>query len=109
MYKLRFAGCLSLVVAILTLTISVVHGARPMTILYRTLISIAIFGIAGFIFGGIVERFFGRTLSSQSPKEDQGELVGEDKKIENKVAAESADFTPFTPENLAHVIRDQLD
>ncbi|CUH96113.1 hypothetical protein P22_2201 [Propionispora sp. 2/2-37] len=109
MYKLRFAGCLALVVAVLTLTISVVHGARPMTILYRTFISIGIFGISGFIFGSIVERFFGHILSSLRPQEDQDDLVEGVKKVESKNATKSVDFTPFTPENLARIVKDQID
>lgn len=51
MLRLRFAGGLALIVGMVTLVISILNDARPTTILYRSVISVSVFGLLGYLLG----------------------------------------------------------
>lgn len=109
-FKLKFAACLALLVGTLTVIIGFVHDARPLTLLYRTAISLVVFGIAGYVIGSIGEKFLSRLVAvtpSDSGIHDAA-MPGEPH-TEQEEASSSAPFTPFTPDNLARIIKKQIE
>ncbi len=101
--KLYTAVCLALVVGIFTMIIGFLNDARPLTILYRTTISILIFGCCGFFFGGMVERFLQSLLARFNILGQKVDIIGE-----QEISDQTLDATPFSPltsDNLERVYR----
>ncbi len=110
MLKLYVALGLALVVGTLTLTNGILHGARFMTIFYRVLISIAIFGIAGYFLGFAVEKFVNELLvKDAAANEQQIDIASQEEEAETEVAAEEGltenTFSPFASENFEQISR----
>ncbi len=103
MPKLYVALCLALVVGTLTLTNGILHDARWMTILYRVLISMIIFGIAGYFLGVVGEKFLKELLLKYAPQEEQIDVVTQEEELEN-LPAENG-FSPFASENFEQISR----
>lgn len=103
MLKLRIALCLALVVGTLTLTNGIVYGARFMTIIYRVLISIIIFGIAGYFLGVVAEKFLKELLEKTT---DQGQHINvvSQQEVTEELVPENT-FSPFAPENFEQISR----
>jgi len=96
--KLRFAVCLALVVGITTVIISVLNEARPMTILYRTIISISVFGVCGYFLGSAAETFL---LSLLPPLKTRGQKIDIISEKENSDSPNT--FDPFTPDKFEQI------
>ena len=116
--KLRCAIGLALFAGLLTLLIGLVNDARSMTLLYRTLISVIIFGICGYIFGILADLYMPVILQAiQGFDEDiavagqnEPEVSDEAVTVASNEATEpdlNPSFTPFTPERLEIVPRAQ--
>lgn len=98
MLKLRIALCLALVVGALTLLNGMLQGARLETIIYRIIISIAIFGFIGYGMGMLVEGFIRTKLSEKLSKNSMQEEVSDK-------GSENSGFTPFTSNSFEQVTR----
>lgn len=98
MLKLRIALCLALVVGTLTLLNGMLQGARLETVIYRMIISIAIFGFIGYGIGMIVESFLHKKLIEKFQKNSlQEEVLDKD--------MEESEFTPFTSNSFEQITR----
>jgi len=101
--KLRIALCLALIVGALTLLNGMLQGARLETVIYRIIISIAIFGLIGYGLGIIVERFLENIVVKnieQGPKD----IVNEEQPLEEDLPVDS-EFAPFTSESFQQITR----
>ena len=56
--KLRCAIGLALIAGVLTLMIGLTNGARSMTLFYRILVSLVLFGVLGYIYGFFAEKYW---------------------------------------------------
>ena len=110
--KLRLAIGLALFAGTLTLVISIVHENRTMTVLYRAIISTAVFGICGYIYGVLVEQYLPMLLkffaSTEAVAEE--ELKEEQTSATTLTAAEeeindNAAFVPLNPEKIENIPR----
>ncbi len=100
-------------VAIITIIMGFSNHARVTVILYRTVISMALFAACGYIMGMVYEKNLlpycknllkddevGAKLDIQSsPQED----TMADTESESDDVKEAEDFAPFTADNLRHV------
>lgn len=100
MFKLQFAGCLALFVGIVTFVISVMNDARPTTILYRSVISVSVFGLLGYLLAGLTGNWLAAKSDSLHSSEEPAEQVNEQKS--DGMPAERA-FDPFTPDQFEHI------
>lgn len=103
MLKLRVALCLALVVGTLTLTNGIFYGARLMTIVYRVLISLIIFGFAGYFLGVVAEKFLKELLLKYTDPVQDIDVVTEEE-ITEGLPPENG-FSPFTTENFEQISR----
>lgn len=103
MLKLRIALCLALVVGTLTLTNGIIYGARTVTIIYRTVISVVIFGFAGYALGVVAERFLKKLVEEDNIQEPNTNVVSEEQAMD-ELPTESA-FSPFTSNNFEQISR----
>ena len=111
MLKLYVALGLALVVGTLTLTNGIFYGARLMTIFYRVLISIAIFGIAGYFLGFAAEKFVNQLLLKDAAAHEQHiDVVSQEEEAETEKATEEEGlpentFSPFASDNFEQISR----
>jgi hypothetical protein len=98
--KLRIALYLALIVGALTLLYGMLQGARLETVIYRIIVSIAIFGIIGYGLGIIVERFLKNVAQGQ--KKDQ-DIVNEKQPLDD--APKDSEFAPFTSSSFQQITR----
>lgn len=109
MFKLKFAACLALIAGTLTVIIGFVHDARPLTLLYRTALSLVLFGITGYLIGSVCGKFLARlAITPPDSGTDNAGIPGEPHTKQQETSS-STPFTPFTPDNLAQIIKKQLD
>lgn len=101
--KLRIALCLALVVGTLTLTNGILYGARMVTIIYRVAISVAVFGIAGYGVGVVLEKFLKKMLIKKTQQGQHIDIVSEQQTID-EIPNESG-FSPFTSDNFQQISR----
>jgi thiamine transporter ThiT len=101
--KLRIAFCLALVVGILTLANGIVYGARAITILYRVVISVVVFGFAGYFLGFVIENFLKQLLIRNTAQGQHIDVVSE-QQTTDELPTESA-FKPFVSENFEQISR----
>ncbi len=99
MLKLRFAVGLALFVGIITFFISVANDVRPATILYRSIISLSVFGALGYLLGAVVENFLTMKAKDIKSSEQKVDIISEQ---ENAVPNDHV-FDPFTPDNFEHI------
>ncbi|AJQ27343.1 hypothetical protein [Pelosinus fermentans] len=102
MLKLRTALCLALIVGTLTLLNGVLQGARIETIIYRIIVSIAIFGFIGYGIGLIVERFLKIALKKLEEKSQRDELKENEPSDD---VTENSEFAPFTSTSFEQITR----
>jgi hypothetical protein len=101
--KLRIALCLALIVGTLTLLNGTLQGARLETVIYRFIISIAIFGFIGYGLGIIVERFLQHTVAKNLEQEQEKDSLKDDKPSEDSPG--DSEFAPFTADSFQQVKR----
>lgn len=102
--KLRIALCLALIVGALTLLNGMLQGARLETVIYRIIISIAIFGIIGYVLGIIVERFLKKKLEVKNREQGQKkEIVNEEQPLDD--LPKDSEFAPFTSSSFQQITR----
>jgi len=101
MLKLRIALVLALIAAVITAVVGAVQGARATTILYRTLVSLAVFGGGAYLAGKAAEQYLLR-LADVKPKGQKIDITSKDASLGpdellNPSYAEQQ-FSPFIPE-----------
>jgi uncharacterized protein YacL len=101
--KLRIALCLALIVGALTLLYGMLQGARLETIIYRIIISIAIFGFIGYGLGIIVERSL-KNLEVKNIKQGQKKDIVDEKQPLDDPPKDS-EFAPFTSNSFQQISR----
>jgi len=101
--KLRTALCLALIVGTLTLLNGVLQGARIETIIYRIIVSIAIFGFIGYGIGLIVERFFENIALKKLEEKSQRDELKENEPSDD--VTENSEFAPFTSTSFEQITR----
>ncbi|MEG6585907.1 hypothetical protein [Dendrosporobacter sp. 1207_IL3150] len=101
MFKLQFASGLSLVAGVITLVISLLSDARPVTVLYRTIISVSIFSVLGYLATGIIQNLILAKLEEKrSQTSGKVDIVSEQEDVSlNK----DSQFDPFTPDKFEHI------
>lgn len=103
MLKLYIALCLALVVGIFTLIIGFLNDARLATILYRTIISMVVFGGCGYFLGGVAENFLHSLLARFNIIDPEVDNISEQEITDQP--PNTTPFSPFTSENLERVYR----
>jgi hypothetical protein len=104
MLKLRLALGLALIVAILTASVGLVQGIRPLTVLYRTFISLVVFAVGGYLLGGYAEKVVDSWLASIKPKGQKVDIISEDGFVTGdellNPSHAAAPFSPLIPDDL---------
>lgn len=97
--KLRLALGLALIVAVLTAGFGLMHGVRPLTVLYRTFISLLVFAVGGYILGSGAELLLARWLAGIKPKGQNVDIVSEDDGLvtNDELIHPSHAAQPFSP------------
>ena len=115
--KVKLAIALAVIAAIITIIMGFVNHARMIVILYRTVISIALFGTCGYIMGLVYEKNLlpycikllkeeevGSKLDIQSSPDEDSIIESEDEiDSEKNKGAKNDEFAPFTTNNLRRV------
>ncbi|HWQ62172.1 MAG TPA: hypothetical protein VN521_07665 [Negativicutes bacterium] len=113
MLKLCISLGVALVVAVLTATVGWVQGARPLTVLYRAMITFAGFSLVGYLAGLTVDGYLRRRLADVKPKRQSIDIISKDGIIENdellNPAHASPQFSPLSPDNFEQLTtKDQV-
>lgn len=103
MLKFRIALCLALVVGTLTLTNGILSGARIVTIVYRVVISIAVFAFAGYGVGVVVENFLNKLLAPKKAQDQDIDVDHEQQTIDE--LPNQSSFSPFTSDDFQQISR----
>ncbi|SFL72551.1 hypothetical protein [Pelosinus propionicus] len=103
MLKLRTALCLALIVGTLTLLNGMLQGARLETIIYRIIVSVAIFGFIGYGLGLIVERFFKKIALKKLNEKYQSDTLKENEPSDDVTG--NSEFAPFTSTSFEQITR----
>lgn len=103
MLKLRIALGLASIVGALTLLNGILQGARIETVMYRAIISIAVFGFIGYGLGIIAENFLRRVLAKEMGREQETESINEQQSLED--LSVDSEFAPFTSQNFQQISR----
>lgn len=107
MFKFRIAFGLALIVAFLTAVVGLTQGARPLTLLFRTFVSLAVFGLGGYLLGTLAEIWLARRLAKVNAKGQKVDIIDKDSAISvdeliNPSHA-SPQFNPFVPDNFDRI------
>lgn len=107
MLKLRLTVGLALIAGALTALIGLIQDVRPLTVLYRCLTSMLIFGIGGFALGVMAEGFINNLLAAIKPKGQKIDIINRDEliNVDELIGQPRPDneFSPFTPDNFDRV------
>ena len=103
MLKLQSACLLALIAGSLTLITSILSDSRMFTIFYRTILSIGLFGVLGYVAGSFVEPYLQRLTAEIKPKGQKIDIVNEQKNID--IQENGNQFSPFSQDNLEHISR----
>lgn len=103
MTKLRIALGLALISSVITSLVGILQGARLMTVLYRTCISLLIFSALGYLLGEFGPRFIGTLLRERKEISDKIDIVSQQQSTQQGDSKSA--FVPLTPENLERVSR----
>lgn len=107
MFRIWFSVGLSATVALITLSAGVFAEARLITIFYRTLISLVVFGIIGYFLSGIIQKKFMDfmiSLHSNSKNIDiHVDRQSEHSATDGLQQMKNQEFQPFTVGDLERV------
>jgi hypothetical protein len=103
MLKLCIALGLALVVAAFTAVFGLMQGVRPVTVLYRAVVSLAGFTLAGYLAGIVAESYVRRRFEGIKPRGNKVDIISKDGVIENdellNPSHASPQFAPFVPDS----------
>ena len=116
MLKRRCAFYLALISGTLTVMIGLMENVRLLTIGYRSVISIIIFAICGYIGGSIAERFIKEIESASKPKGQKLDIMANDTDtvlppppLEEESDNPNTEFSPFTVKNFDRIVVEPED
>lgn len=98
--KLRVSLVLAFATSILTILVGFSNGIATTAILYRTLVSLVLFSVLGYICGQFAERFLQQEV-------DKPEMTGQNLDIIANVDQEAelpvSEFKPLSPDNFENI------
>lgn len=102
--RLRVALYLAIFAGLLTIILSGIYGVRILNILYRGTITLALFGVIGYIIGGVVESHLQKLIANDAHIGKRIDITDEpdldinsfEKNLSDTTAADS-EFEPLTP------------
>lgn len=106
MFKLKFSVCLALLVGALTLIISLAHEVSPLAALYRSIVSVVVFGCVGFAVVWSIEGYLRTTLIrrlSENETRDNAVQIQEPSSVNE--GEDDEGFIPVTPDQFEHIVR----
>ena len=107
MFRLYIALGPAVVAGTLTFLSGLLQDVRPLTLIYRTLISSIIFAAGGFMFGSYLKKFPERQQTTLKPKGQNIDIISEDNiagtdELLTPAPAEN-EFSPLTPNDFDHI------
>jgi hypothetical protein len=107
MVKLCIALGIALVVALFTAVFGLMQGVRPVTVLYRAVVSLAGFALAGYLAGIAAESYVRRRVDAVKPRGNKVDIISKDGVLEKdellNPSHAAQQFTPLVPENLEKI------
>lgn len=107
MLKHRIAIGFALFAGTLTLLGSIFQDVRFMTVFYRTVVSVAIFGGAGFLIGIMAEKLLREMLAGIKSKGGNIDIISEPQQPGAEEGSSDSGFSPFTPDMVERITRSQ--
>ena len=99
--KLRISLYMAIIASSLTLLVGV-HNCITLTAMaYRTLVSLVLFAIFGYVCGQFAERFFHKNMNELEPKGMNVDIVSNDDEPGDELPA--AEFEPLNPNNFENI------
>ncbi|TWH48622.1 hypothetical protein [Sporomusa sp. KB1] len=99
--KLRISLYVALIASGLTLLVGAHNNITLTAMLYRTLVSLVLFAIIGYVCGQFAERYFQETLDELEPKGVDVTIAGSDDQQGDEVPI--AEFEPLNPNNFENI------
>lgn len=105
MFRLRIALALGMIVGALTGVFGLLEGLKLLTVAYRAVVSIILFGICGYVLGGYAETLFARQATDAQPKGRKIDVTSDDDINVDELLRQQdkEDFSPFTPDHFDHI------
>lgn len=107
MFKLRVALFLAVIAGLLTFISGLVNDTRPITALYRTGISLVVFGCGGFLLGGLAQTLLARATDTELKGQniDVTDNLASNEQLSNELAQSDDGFRPLTSDMVKRVYR----
>lgn len=107
MFKLRVALFLAVIAGLLTFISGLVNDTRPITALYRTGISLVVFGCGGFLLGGLAQTLLARTADTDQLKGKNIDVTDNpsNEQLSTELAQSDDGFRPLTSDMVKRVYR----
>ena len=102
MLKMRISLGLALVVAVLTAVVGLTQGVRPLTLLLRISVSLALFGLGSFLLSSLAEAWLKRRLAAANAKGRKIDITDTASTSTDELINPSYtghQFSPFNPDN----------
>lgn len=99
-FKLRVSLYLAFAATILTIIVGVFNGIATTAILYRTLVSLVLFSVLGYICGQFAERFLQEKVDKLEEKGQHLDIKADEDQEKELTVSE---FTPLNPENFENI------
>ncbi|MBP2640080.1 MAG: hypothetical protein H6Q66_1031 [Firmicutes bacterium] len=104
MFKWRFSLAVAGLAGILTCLFGIFQQTRLETLFFRTIVSVCIFSIAGFLIAILLNRFFRYLLDNCQTKGTQVDVTAGES-LNTDAPHLSSEFTPLSPGNVKQVFR----
>lgn len=108
MFKLRVALLLAVIAGLLTFISGLMNDTRPITALYRTGISLVVFGFGGFLLGGLAQKLLARTADTAQQKGQNIDVTDNssfNEQLSTELAQSDDEFRPLTSDMVKRVYR----
>ncbi len=108
MFKLRVALFLAVIAGLLTFISGLVNDTRPITALYRTGISLVVFGCGGFLLGGMAQTLLARAATDTALKGQNIDVTdnpASNEQLSTELAQSDDGFRPLTSDMVKRVYR----
>lgn len=98
--NIRIGLYLALMAGTLTILVGAMSGVTPVVILYRTLVSVVLFAVLGYISAQFAERYFRDKLNETGTKGNNVDVESPDE-YGDKIPA--PEFKPLNPEHFENI------
>jgi len=108
LFKLRVALFLAGIAGLLTFISGLMNDTRPITALYRTGISLVVFGCGGFFLGGLAQILLVRvteTVEHKGQNIDIADTSDSNEQLSTELAQSDDGFRPLTSDMVKRVYR----